>query len=94
MNLVRWFRQAWPFDHGRRAVLAEYGRLNNLPLVLTDLGLRGGVWAAQPGVSNLYQAGWNEGRRALALETFKIAKTDPKQLFGYVPEKPKEGAQK
>ncbi len=94
MNLIRWFHQAWPFPHGRAAVLSEYGRLNNLPLVLTDIGLRGGVWAPQPNVQNLYQAGWNEGRRAFALELFKIVKADPKTLYGYVPEKPKPGADK
>jgi hypothetical protein len=94
MNLVRWFRQAWPFAHGRAAVLAEYGRMRNLPLVMTDIGLRGGVWGAQPNVRDLYQAGWNEGRRAFALELFKIVKADPAVLFGNVPEKPKPGAEK
>ena len=94
MNLVRWFRQAWPFPHGRQAVLAEYQSLKNRPLLLADIGLRGGVWGAQPNVRDLYQAGWNEGRRAFALELFKIVKADPAVLFGYVPEKPKQGAEK
>jgi hypothetical protein len=94
MNLVRWFAQAWPFPHGRKAVLVEYESLGRLPLVLTDIGLRAGLWAAKPHAASLYDAGFAAGKQAMALEIYAIVKADPMALYGYVPAKPKLGAEK
>ena len=93
MNLVKWFHEAWPYPHGRKAVLVEYEALGRLKLVLTDIGLRAGLWNAKPRAGNLYDAGFVAGKEAMALEIFKIVKSDPVALFGYVAAKPKVGAQ-
>lgn len=90
MNLPRWFAQAWPYSNARRAVLAEYGQLKRLPLLMADMGMRGGLWSDPGAVANLYAAGVAAGRRQMALEIFRICEADPKQLFGYVPVKKRE----
>ncbi len=87
MNLPRWFRQAWPYSDARKALLAEYGQLKRLNLVLADIGMRGGLWGDPGRVASLYEAGVAAGRRQMALEIFRIVRADPTQLFGYVPTK-------
>lgn len=90
MNLPGWFQQAWPFGNQRQALLAEYGRLKQLRLVLADIGLRGGLWDHSPPVKNLFEAGRAAGRRDMAVEIFRIVNTDPAQLFQLAPAKPQE----
>ncbi len=94
MNLVRWFAQSWPFEHGRKAVLVEYEQLGRLKLVLADIGLRAALWQPKARAATLYDAGFAAGKEAMALEIFRIVKADPIALFGYVPAKPKAGAEK
>lgn len=92
MNLARYFRQFWPFDDARAAVIAGYQRLARDKLLLADIGLRGGVWTGgRPGLS-VFDAGVQEGRRQLAIEIWRCCRADPADLFGHVPKKPREGA--
>lgn len=90
INPVAWFAQMWPFDSGRRAVLADYAAVGaQHKHFLTDVALRGGVYGDGHDDASLYQAGKFEGRRELALELIKLCKVDPDQLFALIPKKPR-----
>lgn len=76
MNWRNYFRAMWPNKY--RAVMAQYAALKtNAPLVYADIALRGGVYSVpHPPVSDPFQAGVNEGRRQMAIETIKLANED------------------
>ena len=80
MNLIGWFRTAWRNEGHRAAVLSDYAKVAILRHFLADLALRGSVFAPLPPAKDLYAAGIAEGRRQLALETMRIAGTDPATL--------------
>lgn len=85
-----WFTHVWPFAGARHLVLADYAAIGaQHPHFLTDLALRGGVYREFDPATDRDLASFN-GRRELALETIKLCKADPSQLFALVPEKPRE----
>lgn len=88
-NPVKWFQQMWPFDQGRRAVLAEYAGLGGSKYLLADIALRGHVWSVAPrAAGDVFQDGVNEGRRQLANEIIRLANERPDRLWGFVAKKP------
>lgn len=89
MNFRRWFEQFW-IDDRARAVLAEYISVGSqAKLFLADIALRGGVFADPPPQATEYEAGFDAGRRSLALETITLCKADPAQLYDFVPKQPR-----
>lgn len=88
-----WFAVVWGRGTDKRQlVLGEYVALGSqFPHLLTDLALRGGVYDdSDPPTTDPIAIGIAIGRRQLALETIKLAKKTPDQLFAYMtaPEKP------
>ena len=84
MNLQAWFNAAWPSRERRSRLAAEYRALAELDNVLADIGLRGSLWNTAPGNLTLFDAGVFEGRRQMALELFRICKTDPALIFSTI----------
>ncbi len=80
MNIAKWFHAAWPEWSHRAQLARDYQSLGQMPRLLADIALRGGVFAPRLPARDLYEAGINEGRRQLALETIRIAGTDPAEL--------------
>lgn len=87
MNIVAWFRGAWRDDGRRRAVISEYASLRQFQHVLADIALRGGVFGPADPTIPLEIA---EGRRQLALETLRLAGTDPATLMTLCFEQPRK----
>lgn len=93
MNLVEWFRQAWPYEAEKRALAAEYSLMRaTMPLVVADIMLRGGVFGTHGTVRNEYEAGRLEGRREMAVELLRIIEADPRDVFKRIPVKQHDGA--
>jgi hypothetical protein len=88
MKLKRWIAQAWPFPAGRGIVVSQYQILSRQKLVLADIALRGYVFSAAPSSTNLFEAGIAEGKRRMALETIRLANTDPAILLDFIERKP------
>lgn len=92
IGLGPWLREMWPRDADKRALLADYGRLKDMPHFLADLALRAGVWrgaARVPG--DIFGDGISEGRRLMALEIIKLAKAPPGLLLDLAADKPVKG---
>lgn len=88
MNIRNWFRMAHRRLPDRRQVAADYARLGGMPKLLADIALRGGVFQPAPPARDLWEAGIAEGRRQFALETIRIAGTDPAALQAYCLDQP------
>lgn len=87
MNLARWFRQIWPTQGKRIAVIEGYRAIPQL--TLADIALRGRCYDADlRDIKTEFDAGVRAGRQQLALEIIKIADAAPQHLFGYVERKP------
>lgn len=82
MNPVDWLRTMWP--RRWRAVVSDYSALREHRHLLADIALRGGVYSSFPPKAEVFEAGWREGRRSLALEIIKAADTDPAKLMELV----------
>lgn len=81
MNILGAIVFFWPDLRERRQLVAEYGRLAGMKLLLADIGKRGGVFfAGETPAGDLYAAGIAEGRRQIALELLRTAGTDPATL--------------
>jgi len=80
MNIVAWLKGAWKQPGHRAQVITEYAALMPMRHVLADIALRGAVFSVPPPPADLFQAGVNEGRRQMALETIRLAGTDPAVL--------------
>jgi hypothetical protein len=81
MNIVAWIKGAWPNPGNRAQVIAEYAALAPMRHVLADIAKRGMIFHVPPKPpADLFQAGVNEGRRQMALETIRMANTDPAVL--------------
>lgn len=82
-----WFRAAWPDASRRRLVLEQYRTLGTQHALLADIALRANLF--QPiRAENDRQAAIEEGRRQLALEIFKTAKTDIDLLWSQIEKRP------
>jgi hypothetical protein len=93
MSWQRWFAEIWLDDRARK-VLGEYQQIGRqYPLFLADLMTRGGVFSEPAAKASSYEAGYDAGRRALALETLSLAQADPRALERFIPRNPAEGAQ-
>jgi hypothetical protein len=81
---IAWFRRAWLSTQARFRVFGEYAALRQSTYLLSDIAQRGGVHQVQAPPCDLYRAGWNEGRRSLALEIIQMAGCDPRELIDVV----------
>ena len=88
MSLKQWFRQIWVDDRAR-AVLGEYAAIGaQFQLFLADVAARGGVFAEPAPSATEYEAGYDAGRRAHALETIHLCSTSPSALLELIPKNP------
>ncbi|MBN8532450.1 MAG: hypothetical protein J0L51_00035 [Rhizobiales bacterium] len=89
----QWFTQAFWRNRGpdQRAVLDQWQRLGQLPLVVQDIALRGGVFSPAhrdppaPPVTET-EILIHEGRRQLALEIIKHAGLDAASVWRSIAE--------
>jgi hypothetical protein len=81
-----WFTLTWGRGTDKRQkVLGEYAALGTqYPHVLTDLALRGNVFDDSDPPTDPVALGIYLGRRQLALETIKLCRRTPDQLFAYM----------
>lgn len=80
----RWFREVWPRDAGRQAVISDYATVGQCRHFLTDVAIRGSVFAPFGDVTDALQLARLEGRRELALEIIRTAGEEPGALYRYV----------
>ena len=73
----------WRQRAHRHAVAGEYLALASRPLLLADLGLRGGLWNGDLAPTPEAQA-YAQGRRSIVLEIMKLAKADASQVYDYL----------
>lgn len=77
--------QRWARPAGRMSVLRQWSTMSELPHVLTDIALRGGVYSAAPHApGDVFGAGIAEGRRQLALEIIETANVPFDQLYALI----------
>lgn len=82
-----WFRATWPDPSRRRLVIEQYRNLGTQHALLADIALRANLF--QPiRAETERQAAIEEGRRQLALEIFKTAKTDIDLLWEQIEKRP------
>jgi hypothetical protein len=84
---VNWFRATWPDPGRRRIVLEQYRDLGSKHALLADIALRANLFAPIRAETDR-QAAIEEGRRQLALEIFKTAKTDIDLLWAQIEKRP------
>lgn len=80
MKLITPLRAFWPDLRERRQLVAEYGQLGRMRMLLADIAKRGGIFAAGNHHGDLFAAGVAEGRRQIALELIRTAGLDPALL--------------
>lgn len=80
-RFARWFNTVWPATGPRLAVIHEYGAMKQMPHVLADIAMRGGVWRPAHVANDPTTSAWNDGRRALALEILELVDMPPQQLL-------------
>lgn len=89
-NWHNWFTTVWQNVSGRHRVLADYASLGKQhPDFLRDLALRGNVFDDSDPPTDPVALGIYLGRRQIALETLKLCKKTPQELFGYMSAKEK-----
>lgn len=86
MNVRAWFLKSWPGAARRHRVMQGYVALGQeRPELVTDIALRGGLFAAVPiAVQAPYQAGVLEGRRQMALEIVRLSHLSFDELYRLV----------
>ncbi|KQW22142.1 hypothetical protein ASC80_01725 [Afipia sp. Root123D2] len=84
---VNWFAAMWPDGGRRRVVLEQYRMLGTQRALLADIALRANLFGPIRAETDR-QAAIEEGRRQLALEIFKTAKTDIDQLWEQIEKRP------
>lgn len=90
---VNWYRTIWPDAGRRREVLEQYRELGARRALLADLALRANVFGPIRAESDR-QAWIEEGRRQLAVEIFKMAKTDIDLLWAQIEKRPSQPGEK
>lgn len=88
-----WFRQMWPDVARRRVVLEQYRSLGAKPELLADIALRANVFAPIRAETDR-QAWIEEGRRQLAIELFKLARTDIELLWAQIEKRPSKAGER
>ncbi|WP_407155182.1 hypothetical protein [Bradyrhizobium sp. STM 3557] len=79
-----WFITAWRDGGKRHLVLSDLAAIGTQhPHFLADLALRGNVFDDSDPPTDPIALGIYLGRRQLALETLKLCKKTPQELFGY-----------
>lgn len=80
-----WFRLAWRSNNSRRVVISDIATIGaHHPHFLADLALRGNVFDDSNPPTDPVALGIYLGRRQLALETIKLCRRRPEQLFDYL----------
>ncbi len=92
-SAVQWFAAMWPDGGRRRVVLENYRTLGGMPVLLADIALRANVFGPIRAETDR-QAAIEEGRRQLAIEIFKVAKTDIDLLWEQIEKRPRKAGER
>lgn len=90
---VNWFAAMWPDGGRRRVVLEQYRDLGTKQTLLADIALRANLFGPIRAESDR-QAWIEEGRRQLAVEIFKMARTDIDLLWAQIEKRPSKAGEK
>ena len=92
-SAVNWFPAMWPVTARRRIVLEQYRNLGTKPELLADIALRANLFGPIRAETDR-QAWIEEGRRQLAVELFKMARTDVDLLWAQIEKRPSKAGEK